>query len=440
MRIAYLDCFAGISGDMFLGALLEAGVPAQILHDAAAALKLDATLMIETVDRSGISCTKVHILEGEHLAKSVNPFQHQEPTHTNSHQLKTQHLHKNGHPHTHDPHPEATSPEVIHSHTHTHARSLSTIIKLIDHSALDDNIKSTASIIFSLLGYSEAKIHNVPVEEIHFHEVGAVDSIIDIVCVSAGIHYLAIDAWHSSPVNVGGGMVDCAHGRFPVPAPATADLLRGLPTYSANIQKELVTPTGAAILKALNPTFGPQPAMRVETIGYGAGTRNPEGFPNVLRLSVGHSDTPDQSNTVTVLETALDDLSPQILAYVTEQALARGALDVMTTAVYMKKGRLGTLLTVLTDAAHAPALERLLLTETSTLGLRIRQERRTCLDRTHTTVQTPYGTIRIKVGFQAGEELNAAPEFEDCRAAAAQHGVPLKKVFQVATAAYAAKS
>jgi len=443
MRIAYLDCFAGISGDMFLGALLEAGVPAKVMHDAAAAMNLGAKLKIETVDRSGISCTKVHVLEGEHLAESTDAFQHQGHSHTHephTHQPKTQHLHKTGHPHTHshesDPHSEATSPEVFHSHTHSHGRSLSTIIKFIDNSSLDRNIKRTASTIFNLLGYSEAKIHNVPVEEIHFHEVGAVDAIVDIVCASAGIHFLAVDAWHSSPVNVGGGMVDCAHGRFPVPAPATADLLRGLPTYSAHIQKELVTPTGAAILKALNPTFGPQPAMRVEAIGYGAGTRNPESFPNVLRLSIGESDASDQTDTVTVLETALDDLSPQILAHVTEQALAQGALDVMTTAVHMKKGRLGTLLTVLTDAAHAPALERLLLTETSTLGLRIRQDRRTCLYRTFATVQTPYGAIRIKVGSLKGEELNAAPEFEDCRAAAALHGVPVKKVLQAATAAY----
>jgi uncharacterized protein (TIGR00299 family) protein len=440
MRIAYLDCFAGISGDMFLGALLEAGVPAQVLHDAAAAMNLGATLTIETVDRSGISCTKVHVLEGERLAESTDSFEHQGHTQPHTHQPKTQHLHKTGHPHRHDPHSEGTSPEVFHSHAHSHGRSLSTIIKLIDNSSLNGNIKSTASTIFSLLGYSEAKIHNVPVEEIHFHEVGAVDAIVDIVCASAGIHYLAVDAWHSSPVNVGGGMVDCAHGRFPVPAPATADLLRGMPTYSADIQKELVTPTGAAILKALNPTFGPQPPMRVERIGYGAGTRNPEGFPNVLRLSVGEADDSGEAGTVTVLETALDDLSPQILAHVTEQALAQGALDVMTTAVHMKKGRLGTLLTVLTDAAHAPALERLLLTETSTLGLRIRQDRRTCLDRTFATVQTPYGAIRIKVGSLKGEELNAAPEFEDCRAAAAEHGVPVKKVLQAATAAYLAKS
>lgn len=414
MRIAYLDCFAGISGDMFLGALLEAGVPPHVLQDAAAAMNIGAELRIETVNRSGISSTKVHVLDDGLLAESPAP----------------------AHPHPHVPQAEATSPEVSHSHTHRPARSLAAIIKIIDSSNLHENIKTIASSIFTLLGSSESKIHNAPLEEIHFHEVGAVDAIVDIVCAAAGIHHLAADAWHCSPINVGGGTVQCAHGTFPVPAPATADLLRGLPTYSAHLQKELVTPTGAAILKFLNPTFGPQPPMRVETIGYGAGTRNPAGFPNVLRLSVGESDTPAEAETVTVLETALDDLSPQILAHVTGQALALGALDVMTTAVHMKKGRLGTLLTVLTDEPHRPALERLLLTETTTLGLRIRQDRRITLDRHHVTVQTPYGPIRIKIGSRSGEELNANPEFEDCRAAAATHNVPVKQVHQAAIAAY----
>ena len=179
------------------------------------------------------------------------------------------------------------------------------ITKLIQESSLQAEVKATASAIFSLLGNSEAKIHNVPVEEIHFHEVGAVDAIVDIVCAAAGIHALGVGKWFASPVNVGGGMVDCAHGRFPVPAPATADLLKGLPTYSANIQKELVTPTGAAILRYLNPEFGPQPAMRVSAIGYGAGTRNPEGFPNVLRLSIGDTDEAGKTERVTVIETAI---------------------------------------------------------------------------------------------------------------------------------------
>jgi uncharacterized protein (TIGR00299 family) protein len=426
MRIAYLDCFAGISGDMFLGALIDAGVDPKILHEAVAALNLNAALRIEKVDRSGISASKVHVYEGTKLAEEHHDHPHEQHTHTHQHQPKTQHQHKIGytheHPHTHD-------------HEHSHGRSLTVIRDLINTATLAAPIKQTAIHAFELLGASEAKTHNVPVEKIHFHEVGAVDAIVDIVAASAGIHALAVDKWYSSPLNVGGGMVDCAHGRFPVPAPATADLLRGLPTYSAHIEKELVTPTGAAIIRALDPIFGPQPAMRVQQIGYGAGSRNPKDFPNVLRLSIGET-TDATHSAVAVLETALDDISPQILAHVTERALTLGALDVMSTAVQMKKGRLGTLLTILAEDAQISALEELLLRETSTLGVRIHHERRSCLDRTHTTVTTPYGDIRIKIGSRNNETYNAAPEFEDCRSAAAKHNVPVKQVQQAAIAAY----
>jgi pyridinium-3,5-bisthiocarboxylic acid mononucleotide nickel chelatase len=432
MRIAYLDCFAGISGDMFLGALIDAGVDPKILHEAIAALNLNATLKIEKVDRSGISATKAHVYDGDNIAEHTH--QH-ETSHPHEHEPSS---HNHEHTHTHD-HPHSHEPTHTHNHEHTHGRSLTVIRNLINAAALAPAVKQTAIQAFELLGASEAKIHNIPIEKIHFHEVGAVDAIVDIVATSAGIHSLAITKWFCSPLNVGGGMVDCAHGRFPVPAPATADLLRGLPTYSAHIEKELVTPTGAALIRALAPTFGPQPAMRVQQIGYGAGTRNPKDLPNVLRLSIGESDeatTSPHTDTVAILETAIDDLSPQILAYVTERALALGALDVMSTAVQMKKGRLGTLLTVLADDAQVPVLEDLLLRETSTLGVRIHHERRSCLDRAHTTVVTPYGEIRIKLGSRSGEILNAAPEFEDCRAAAAKHNVPLKLVQQAAIAAY----
>ena len=437
MRIAYLDCFAGIAGDMFLGALIDAGVPSRVLHDATTALNLNASLKIETVDRSGISCTKVHVLEGATLAEA-HSHEHETQTHQQplrdeayTQQPKTQHLHKGGHAHTHDHEP--------HTHEHSHGRSLSMIRTLIQAAPLAEPVKLTAIRAFELLGVSEAKIHNVPVEKIHFHEVGAVDAIVDIVAASAGIHHLQIGAWYCSPLNVGGGMVECAHGTFPVPAPATADLLRGIPTYSAHIQKELVTPTGAALLRALDPIVGPQPAMKVEAIGYGAGTRNPKDFPNVLRLSIGESSDAALEQTVTVLETALDDLSPQVLAYVTEAALAQGALDVMLTPVIMKKGRPGTLLTVLCNESESAALQKLILSETSTLGIRIRQDRRTTLDRSHSIVKTEYGEIRMKIGSLAGEELNAAPEFEDCRTAALQHNVPVKKIQQAAVVAYRQK-
>jgi hypothetical protein len=444
MRVAYIDCFAGIAGDMLLGALVDAGVPAEVLHDATAALGLGASLRIERVDRSGIACTKVHVLEGDHLAEAHAEMA-EAHGHGHEHSHKHEHAHAeneaqaHGHSHSH----EHTHDGVTHTHehSHTHGRSLTAIRRLIHDAALAGPVKQTAIRAFELLGHAEAKVHNVPVEEIHFHEVGAVDAIVDIVAASAGIHSLNAAAWHSSPINVGGGTVVCAHGTFPVPAPATADLLRGLPTYSAHVQQELVTPTGAALLRAIDPIFGPQPEMRVERIGYGAGTRNSKDFPNVLRISVGEASETEavaglNCETVTVMETALDDLSPQVLAYVAETALARGALDAMLTPVIMKKGRPGTLLTVLCNPADSAALERLILTETSTLGVRIRQERRTCLERGHIPVATEYGEIRIKVGTLGGETMNAAPEYEDCHAAAARHKVAIKQVQQAAIAAY----
>jgi uncharacterized protein (TIGR00299 family) protein len=442
MRIAYIDCFAGIAGDMFLGALIDAGVPAKVLEDATAALGVGASLRIEKVDRSGISATKVHVLEDGRIAEQVQPAYARQP--------ETQHQHKTGHAHSHDHEhgqehshaEEAGHLQDAHEHSHSHGRSLTAIRGLIQAAPLADAVKLTAIRVFELLGNSEANIHNVPVDEIHFHEVGAVDAIVDIVAASAGIHHLNVGAWYCSPINVGSGTVKCAHGTFPVPAPATADLLRGFPTYSAHVQQELVTPTGAALLRVLDPTFGAQPAMRVEQIGYGAGTRNSQDFPNVVRLSVGEATEAEtlrsesSGDVVTVLETALDDLSPQVIAHVAETALARGALDVMLTPVIMKKGRPGTLLTVLCNASDSAAMERLLLSETSTLGLRIRQDRRACLDRRHETVSTAYGEIRIKIGSLGGETLNAAPEFEDCRAAAAKHQVAVKQVQQAALAEY----
>ena len=423
MRIAYLDCFAGISGDMFLGSLLDAGLSPQVLHDAVASLNLGASLKIEKTDRSGISSTRALVFDGPQIADKTE----QAESHS-SHDHEHTHEHSHAEPHTHEKKPEEKP--------HHHGRHLSSIRKIIQASTLADEVKQTAIQAFELLGASEAKIHNVSVEKIHFHEVGAIDAIVDIVAASAGIHALAVEQWFCSPLNVGGGSIDCAHGHFPVPAPATADLLRGLPTYSGDPQMELVTPTGAAILRALSPTFSQPPIMRVHRIGYGAGGRNPKGFPNVLRLNIGESAQATGTNAVTVLETALDDLNPQIIAHVAEQALQQGALDVMLTPVVMKKGRPGTLLTVLCDPEKSSDLERLLLRETSTLGIRIHQQQRSCLDRSHHIVSTSYGEIRIKVGSLREEELNANPEFEDCRAAAATHNVPVKQVIQSAIAAY----
>jgi hypothetical protein len=406
MRIAYLECFAGISGDMFLGALVDAGVDPKLLQDTVASLNVGATLEIEKVDRSGINASKVRVMvDGASAEAAANST----PSHHHSH----------------------------HEHHH-HGRSLSVIRKMIESAPLAAAAKATAIRAFELLGESESKIHNVPIEKIHFHEVGAVDSIVDIVAGSVGAHVLGVGSWICSPLNVGGGTVECAHGTFPVPAPATMDLLQGVPTYSSGIQMELVTPTGAALVRALNCTFGLAPAMRVEKIGYGAGSRDPKRFPNVVRLSVG--DTSELAaiagDTVVVMETAVDDLNPQILGDFTERALQAGALDVMCSSVHMKKNRLATLITILCDRAHVEPLQQLLFRETSTLGVRIREERRACLDRKFVSVQTEWGEIKIKLGLLNGVEVNAAPEYEDCRRCAEQHGVPLKLVMQSALAIY----
>ena len=372
MRLAYLDASAGISGDMLLGAFIHAGVSVDLLHETLARLNVGATLRVEEVDRSGLHAMKAHVLVGEKSS---------------------------GH----------------HAH-HGEHRSLDTIRELIAKAKLPQPVETRALRAFELLGEAEAKIHHVPIEKIHFHEVGAADAIADIVLASASAHALGIKGWSCSPLNVGGGTVECAHGRFPVPAPATAELLRGAPTYSSGLEAELVTPTGAALVRAFDCTFGPAPHMIVTAIGHGAGTQNPPGFANVARLSIGEAqEQSSAAETVLVMEVAVDDLNPQIIAYVTEQALKLGALDVMCAPVFMKKNRPGTLITVLSDRGHAQDLENLLLRETSTLGLRIHEERRVCLQRKHVEVITEWGPVRIKIGHRGEHEMNAAPEFDDCR-------------------------
>jgi len=405
MRFAYLDCFAGISGDMFLAALGDAGVPAEVLQQAVAQLGIGATVEFERVDRSGVSAYKANVMEQGKLAESADK-------------------------HTHE-----------HTHQHSHGRSLSSIRKLIQAATLDGSVKLRAIRTFELLGEAEAQIHNVPVEKIHFHEVGAVDAIADIVAASAGIEHLAAQGpvqWYCSPVNVGSGVVECAHGTLPVPAPATALLLRGVPTYAAHIEKELTTPTGAAILRALEPIFGSQPTMNVQAIGYGAGTRNPKGFANVLRLCVGEGSDAQEAETLVILESAIDDMNPQLLAHLAEQLLQAGAVDVMQTPVIMKKGRAGILLTVLSKPQDAARFRQMIFRESTTLGIRMHEEKRFALPRAIETVATEFGDIRVKLGMLDGEVLNIAPEYEDCRAAAELHKVAVKIVMQAAIVAYSA--
>jgi hypothetical protein len=429
MRIGYLESFAGLSGDMLLGALVDAGVSPALLEQAAAALNLGATLVFESVDRSGIAARKAHVLVDGQDADA--PYNHAtEAPHNHSHSHQHDHEHPHSHGHHHDDH----------GHKHQHGRNLPAIRKILNAAPLLADARALALRTFELLGEAEAAIHNTPLDQVHFHEVGAVDAIVDITCAAVGLISLNIDRWYGSPVNVGSGFVDCAHGRFPVPAPATASLLRGIPIYSEGPAMELVTPTGAAILRALGCDFS-RPTAAFEHIGYGAGTHNPARFPNVLRISIGTSvvraeDDTIARETVSVLECAVDDLSPQIVAHTTQLILEHGALDIMATSVAMKKGRVGTLLTILCRPGDAPRFEELLFRETSTLGVRTRTEQRRILERTHSTVITPYGRIRIKTAMLDGTIMHAQPEYEDCQASAVEHRVPLKHVINEALHAW----
>ncbi len=284
------------------------------------------------------------------------------------------------------------------------------------------------------------------IDEVHFHEVGAADAIVDILCAAVGAEALGVEQFVSSPLNVGGGTVACAHGVFPVPAPATLELLQGVPIYSGDIQKELVTPTGAAIVKVLVSSFGPRPMMTTEKIGYGAGTRDFAGQANVLRLSIGETDAAMlQSRAananlnveeIAILEANLDDLNPQLIGYIVDLALAQGARDVFTTPVQMKKNRPGTLLTILARPEQEEKLRALLFRESSTLGVRTRHEKRYCLPRRHEAVATRWGEVRMKIANLNGTVSQYAPEYEDCRRIAVEHHVPLKTVMQEAIRLY----
>ncbi|MFT4112853.1 nickel pincer cofactor biosynthesis protein LarC [Silvibacterium sp.] len=445
MRVGYLECFAGISGDMLLGTLVDAGVSTELLADAAHALGIGAELRFSRVDRSGVMATKVDVLEGglaaEHAHDHAHPHHHaHEHSHAHSHEEGHSHTHDHSHSHSHQhehshdhDHEHDHKHSHDHAHPHVHGRTWKQIRELIGAASLQEDARQLALRTFALLAEAEAKIHGMNVEDVHFHEVGAVDTITDIVCGAVGLCSLGIEQWYASAVNVGGGFVECAHGTFPVPAPATAELLKGIPTYSEGPRKELVTPTGAALLKALGCRLDESPRFAADSIGYGAGTRNPERFPNVLRLSIGEASPGEPAReAIVVLECAIDDASPQVIAHTLELALEKGALDVMASPVTMKKGRLGTLLTILARPEQSEHLEELLFCETTTLGVRHRLEERSVLERSFTTVPTRFGQVKVKIGERTGELRNAMPEFEDCRRLAREHDVPLKTVMDAA--------
>ena len=318
-------------------------------------------------------------------------------------------------------------------------RSLSAILEALDKSKLSDSVRKNASAIFRKLGEAEASVHDVPVEKIHFHEVGAVDAIVDVVGACIGFEAMGIQEFACSPLNVGSGTAKMAHGVLPVPAPATAKLLQGKPTYSNGVQKELVTPTGAAIVATLCDSFGPQPPMSVSAIGYGAGTTDLEGQPNVIRIMIGEAAekvVAGFDEEISVVEANLDDMNPQIYGYFLEKALAAGALDVYTTPVQMKKNRPGTLLTVLCKPSDTNTLMSLIFAETTTFGVRSYQAQRRILPRESVNVHTQFGDVRIKLSRVNGRILHVAPEYDDCRKLAVEKNVPLQRVINDALRAY----
>ncbi len=397
MKLVYFDCFSGISGDMTLGALVDAGCAVKHLRSELNGLEVPGwELTAEKVWKNGMAATYVKVV---------------------------------------------TEDQSKH-------RSLSAILEILEKSQLAAGVRDRAEAIFRKLGEAEARVHDVPLEKIHFHEVGAVDAIVDIVGACIGFEALGIEKFACSALNVGGGTAKMAHGVLPVPAPATANLLQGKPTYSNGVQKELVTPTGAAIVATLCDLFGPQPAMTVSAIGYGAGTADLEGQPNVVRIMVGEAVGKGEEKgaqagvpvlldeEIAVVEANLDDMNPQIYGYFLEKALGAGALDVYTTPVQMKKNRPGTLLTVLCKPADTNALMSLIFAETTTFGVRTYRARRRVLPREWVSVATDYGDVRIKVSRVNGRILHVAPEFEDCKKLAAEKDVPLQRVIASALRNY----
>jgi uncharacterized protein (TIGR00299 family) protein len=412
----YFDCFSGAAGDMILGALIDAGVPLEEVQRALGSLAVDGEgVWTERVTRAGISATKFCV-PGE------------DPVLDHAHD----HEHGHGHDHHHQ-HPPAPAHETVHHHAR---RTLAEVEAAIDRSALSGAAKDRAKALFVRLGEAEAAIHNMALDRVHFHEVGALDSIIDIVGTVHALEMINADRIVASPLNVGGGSVRVAHGLYPVPAPATARLLQDAPIYGGPQQAELVTPTGALLVTGYATAYGPVPAMRVKTIGYGAGTRDFEDTPNVLRVLIGEADATAPAHSVVVVEAEIDDMSPQIFGVLMDRLLAEGALDVFYTAIQMKKNRPGTLLTLIAAPETRERLTATIFRETTTIGVRYRQMTRECLDRESVVVTTPFGDVRVKVARRNGEVLNASPEFEDCARLARDRNAPVKDVQAAATKAF----
>jgi hypothetical protein len=384
-RIVYFDCASGAAGDMLLGAAVDLGLPIERLRDELARLPLTGyRLDAERVSRSGLAATQVHVV--------------------------------------------TDAPDATHRH-------LRHVVEILDRSTLEGAVKEKAAALFQRLAEAEAAVHGTTPERVHFHEVGAIDSIVDIVGGVLALRWLGAARFVSSPLNVGTGTVTMSHGTFAVPPPATARLVAGVPVYGAG-EGELLTPTGALLVTGHATEYGPLPPLRIEKTGHGAGSRDTKGRPNVLRLIVGEEAGAGSDGRILVLETELDDASPQLLGPLIERLLGAGAVDAFFTPVQMKKGRPGVLVTVLAPPERREAIEELLFRETTTLGVRRQEWQRTELERETATVATPYGAVRVKIGRRGTVVYNAWPEFEDCQRLAAEAGVAVKEVLAAALAAW----
>lgn len=385
MRVGYFDCFSGASGDMTLGALVDAGVDGRAIQEAVASLGLSGELSFETVRRGGFRAT---------YARVVAP----------------------------------------HEHAHRHWRHIE---EIIDKGKLTPRQKDLATRIFLRLGEAEARVHGVDLSKIHFHEVGAVDSIIDIIGSAVGLDLLGVDRFEASPVPPGRGFIKAAHGRMPLPAPATAEILKGVPLAESTVEMEMTTPTGAAILATVAERFGSLPALTIDAIGLGAGTRETPEQANILRLFVGTVELPSAHDRVWMLETNLDDLPGEVVGHAMVKLMEAGALDAFVTPIQMKKNRPGVMISVLCDDAKIPAVEEILFRETTTLGIRRYPVSRHKIKRREVRVETPFGTIRGKLGLLENRPPSFSPEYDDCARAAAERGVSLLEVYDAARAAHA---
>ncbi len=422
MKIAYFDCFSGISGDMTLGALVDVGVDPRVLKTELSKLKLDAefSLNFEKASKHHITGTRAIVRTTECSQEDVNrTVELSEGADANS----------RSHDHAHETHDHP-------HHEHAPSRHLADIFALLEESDLEVPIIDRSKQIFDRLAEAEAKVHNSSKDKIHLHEVSGIDSIVDIVGCVIGLNLLGIEALYASPLALGSGFVRCAHGLMPVPVPGTMELLKGVAVRQTIIRKELVTPTGAAIITTLARGFGPMPEMVIDRVGYGAGTRELVEQPNLLRICLGENKEGSlETDQVYLIETNLDDMSPEIAGYLTELLFEKGALDVFLTSILMKKGRPATKLSLLAASDLRESLIEVVLKETTTFGVRCHLVERSKLSRNFIEVQTRWGPVRAKRGYMDGEPIKTVPEYEDCKRNAEEHGVPFRQVYEEAVRA-----